>query len=231
VSAYAESMRCLIELHRLIAAGRGDGVEADAVRERMEPLWHTLDDLEQARIRQLSSDLYTLSDPPPAPAVDAEAAWPIFEAVQRKDWDGVLRRLGETATLPAVERARLQAQAWTGIGEPEVGARFLEHAIRLDGTRFLARARRLEAAVDSGRPEDLRTVLALEAIELLLDGGDVLAAARRLAGLDRGPAVANLDALRLEVFGRLDIEEAASPALHQDSGLVLGWLRRIRRAA
>ena len=55
--AYA---RLLIEMHRLIGEGKGDGEEAEALAERMDAPWYAMTTQEQTRMRGLSADLHAL---------------------------------------------------------------------------------------------------------------------------------------------------------------------------
>lgn len=48
----------LRQLHELIAAGRDEGPEGEAIRDRMDRPWHAMGGAGRQRIRQLSEDLY-----------------------------------------------------------------------------------------------------------------------------------------------------------------------------
>src|SRR6266404_4562620 len=59
VIAYA---RLLVEMHRLIAQGKGDSAEAEALADRMDASWYAMTAREQSRMRGLSSDLHALRE-------------------------------------------------------------------------------------------------------------------------------------------------------------------------
>lgn len=71
-AAFVESMRLLLELHRLFVEHRDESPEADALREAMDAPWYAMTEDEQQRIRQLSAELYDIGDRTPAPPPDAE---------------------------------------------------------------------------------------------------------------------------------------------------------------
>src|SRR6266571_851823 len=54
--------RLLLRLHDLIAKGKADDQEADAVRDQMDAPWHALTEAQQERVGGLSEDLYALAD-------------------------------------------------------------------------------------------------------------------------------------------------------------------------
>jgi hypothetical protein len=54
--------RLLLRLHELIAAGKGDTANADAVRDEMDAPWRSLGSAEQELAGGLSEDLYAISD-------------------------------------------------------------------------------------------------------------------------------------------------------------------------
>ena len=57
---YVQYESMLKDLHRLIAEGKGDSDEADALREAMDVPWRALSSEEIDRLNRLSSDLYIL---------------------------------------------------------------------------------------------------------------------------------------------------------------------------
>jgi hypothetical protein len=52
----------LLELHRLIEAGRGDSAEADRVRDDMDGPWHAMTTEERNRCDEVSECLYALAE-------------------------------------------------------------------------------------------------------------------------------------------------------------------------
>jgi len=51
------------ELHILIAEGKDDSPEADALRDATDAAWESLSETERRWVRKLSEDLYTLREP------------------------------------------------------------------------------------------------------------------------------------------------------------------------
>ena len=58
-----EYVALLVQLHNLIAAGKGDDPEADAIRDQMDEPWRHLNDKEISRLRDLSASLYDQLQP------------------------------------------------------------------------------------------------------------------------------------------------------------------------
>src|SRR5690242_8740808 len=96
-------------LHRLIAAGQGDGDEADRLRDEMDVSYRHLTDAERRRLAGLSGDLYSLAgeehyDTPEGGAPpQRELQQAVRDAVNRGDWEHVLALLrhGPTGLTPA----------------------------------------------------------------------------------------------------------------------------------
>jgi tetratricopeptide (TPR) repeat protein len=133
------------ELHRLLAEGKDDSPEAEAVRDATDGPWQTLSEVERDRVRGLSEDLYSLVEAPttPLPATaEAQAALnDAFEARQRGDWDRALSRIRSCATYFAPDLVSFfRGRTWLDAGDAETAALFLEHASRLrpDNGDYLA---------------------------------------------------------------------------------------------
>ena len=97
--SYLAMVRGTRELHQLLAAGKDDSPEADAIRDATDGPWQALSEVERKRIGNLSEDLYSLIEPPPpAKPLDPQAQAKLgefFEARQSGEWDralGLLRR-------------------------------------------------------------------------------------------------------------------------------------------
>ena len=60
MSARTEYEKLVIDLHREIHAGRGDGAVADRLRDQMDMPWFSLSEAERAQLQYLSEDLYEL---------------------------------------------------------------------------------------------------------------------------------------------------------------------------
>src|SRR5438034_643962 len=88
----------LVRLHRLIAAGQGDSDAAEAVRDEMDLPWRKMSEREIALARDLSIDLYTISDPPPQPeSLRPEFRSQINAAVDDQKYLEALRLVRENA--------------------------------------------------------------------------------------------------------------------------------------
>lgn len=95
-SAYLEYERLLMRLHEVMAEGKGDSAEADALRDEMEKPEQELSHEEIMRLNGLSADLYMLQDDEIFEAHDGtqeqlredlSAAW------ERSDWETLLALL------------------------------------------------------------------------------------------------------------------------------------------
>src|SRR5438105_11067064 len=88
--------RLLLWLHGLIAAGKGDTDEAEAVRDEMEIPWRQLSGEELGRLDGLLGDLYMLQDQEVFEPIDEDErahkalAAELQEAWNEERWDDVL---------------------------------------------------------------------------------------------------------------------------------------------
>ena len=134
---YVAMVRGTRELHRLLADGKDDSPEAEAIRDVTDGPWRTLSEVERNRVRNLSEDLYSLIEPPPvAQPMTPEAQSQLneaFEARQRGEWDralDLLRRWRARIDPPLV--SYLRGRIWLEAGDPATAALFFEHAWKLD---------------------------------------------------------------------------------------------------
>ncbi len=134
--AFREMARGSRELHRLLAEGKDDSPEADAIRDATDAPWQSLSETDRRRIRNLSEDLYSLHEPvavaresnPQARSKLADA----FEARTQGDWDralDLLRRWGSYLDPATVSYFR--GSIWLDGGDPATAALFFEHAAKL----------------------------------------------------------------------------------------------------
>lgn len=154
--AYVSFERHLRDLHGLIASGRGESEEADALRDAMASDHRLLSAEEENRLNGLSEDLYSLTESddaaPPSSAPDPAAAVEFQRARQRHDWPSALlflRRLGRG--FPASDLAFQQFQAYAQLGHMETAFRFLERSADLDPTDFRKQHLFLEFSGKAGR--------------------------------------------------------------------------------
>lgn len=130
-------VRGIRELHMLLAAGKEDSPEAEAVREATDAPWASLSEVERVRIRNLSEDLYSLVEPPPVaqpmnPQAQAKLN-EIIEARQQGEWDRALDLLRRwRAYLDPALVSCLRGSIWLDAGDPATAAVFFEHGTNLN---------------------------------------------------------------------------------------------------
>src|SRR5437764_923770 len=117
--SYADSLRGLLRLQALMAAGRGETDEAEAVREDLFDAWRQLGASEVARLDGLSADLYMLTDEEvftkadPAERIRERLGPRLRAAWERHDWDGVLALLRTGPDfLDRAQVAYLRGRCW-----------------------------------------------------------------------------------------------------------------------
>jgi hypothetical protein len=130
---YIESIHGLYRLHALTISGHDDSDEAQAVRAGLEQPGFRLSTADQTRIRGLSEDLYTLSEPPHAMlSLNQEAQGGLIEALDARrlgDWDRALELLRRYARhLDAAIVSYLRGAIWLEAGDPATAALFFAHA-------------------------------------------------------------------------------------------------------
>lgn len=150
---YVEYVRLLVQLHDLIATGKGDDEEADTIRDQMDGPWRNLNEHEIARLRDLSADLYTIGE-----VRHTEGAVPddvVQEFKQVSDWSEGIRllRCHQDVVSPA-EAAAFRGMAWARLGHAEIAMRFFDEALRLAPKEVLYEMLRLTCLTESGRISD-----------------------------------------------------------------------------
>jgi len=135
---YTAMVRGTRELHQLVADGKDDSPDADAVRDATDGPWEALSEIERNRVRNLSEDLYSLVEQPPAaqpmtPQAQAKLN-DAFEARQRGEWDRALDllRVWRAYIDPALV-SYLRGSIWLEAGDPGTAALFYEHAFKCQG--------------------------------------------------------------------------------------------------
>lgn len=133
-SAFSEYVARLLELHHLIAAGKGDADEAEDVRDRMDAPWRRLTKVELELVDGLSADLYTIGQQRPAPpAVDADIASATDVAFEEQRWGDLLDLLREhEKELPPDGVAFVRGICWFELQQFDVAIEFLREATRLN---------------------------------------------------------------------------------------------------
>ena len=133
---YLAMARGVRELNQIMAQGKDDSPEADAIRQATDAPWEALSEIERRRIRNLSEDLYSLHEPvAPARATNPQAQSKlsgVVEAQKQGDWDqalDLLRRWGSYLDPALV--SYLRGSIWLEAGDPAAAALFFEHASKL----------------------------------------------------------------------------------------------------
>ncbi len=132
--------RLLRESQVLIAAGKGDSSEAEALADRMDRPWYAMTDRELQRMRGLSVDLYALAEEGPkriemSPDQLAhwqqalKTAWARYELGDVDAALNILRR-PVPASLPGHIVPFLQARCWEKLGDLETAALFTKEGER-----------------------------------------------------------------------------------------------------
>jgi hypothetical protein len=134
---YVKYERLLQELHHLMAEGKGDTEEADALREEMDEPWWALRREERARLDGLSADLYMLQDQEVFEPLDPSERTPerlgvaLKAAWDQGDWESLLELLRKGPMFLSPERiAYIRARAYEALGHHETARLFREYAAR-----------------------------------------------------------------------------------------------------
>ena len=134
---YLVMVRETRELHQLLAAGKDDSPEADAIRDATDGPWDSLSEVERNRVRNLSEDLYSLDEPPPvAQPMNPQSQAKLneaFEARQQGEWDRALDLLRRwRAHIDPGLVSYLRGSIWLEAGDPATAAVFFAHASKLN---------------------------------------------------------------------------------------------------
>jgi tetratricopeptide (TPR) repeat protein len=150
-------VRYLLQLHRLIARSLDEGPEGDALRDQMDLPWRRMTPEEIRTVRDLSADLYTITDPAPASAesMPTEVDTLLSRALRDEDWVRVLHIIREyVGKIPLHSAAFLRGYCWSQLGLFDAGAEFFEHAVRLEPDQLGYRTYLLTGLVRAGRESD-----------------------------------------------------------------------------
>jgi len=129
---YVQYERLLDELSRLMAEGKGDTNEADAVRDEMDAPWYKLSQEEIDRLRGVSADLYMLQEEEvyePYDGTQEELITALSEPLSRNDYEAILLLLRKgTPFLRPAQVASLRGRCYAMLGHLETGLLFLRYA-------------------------------------------------------------------------------------------------------
>ena len=121
----------LVELHRLITAGKEDSPDAESVRDALDAPLKALNATEKTRSQWLSDDLYSVGEPNLGTVqkqMTLEAQRQLNEALQarhNREWDRALELLRQWKeyVLPA-QLSYLRGSIWLEAGDFAVAAAF-----------------------------------------------------------------------------------------------------------
>lgn len=123
-------------LQRLIAEGKDDSPEAEAIRDASDGPWEALSETERDRARWVAEDLYSIYEEPPASQQMTRAAQSglnaAYEAKQKGEWDKALAflRAWRAFVDPALV-SYLRGSIWYDAGDRATAALFFQHALLL----------------------------------------------------------------------------------------------------
>lgn len=132
-SALSESIRLMLELHKLFLANKPDSVEADELRGEMEHYWWRLSENEQAILEGLSADLNTIGTDRRTSDISlpADETNEFKHFVESNEWHKVLEitRSNELLLAPNAV-ANIRGVAWMQLGFPLIALVFFEELER-----------------------------------------------------------------------------------------------------
>lgn len=209
----------LRQLHALIAAGRGEEQEADALREEMDESWLKLSAAEMTRIDGLSADLYMLSGDETIGMPDRTKGQfqnDLTQAVGTNRWTLVLELLRiRPHILPEWVVAYYRARAYGELGHIETSIAFAELAY----ARF---------ELVSHSSQVTRDDILYELLMLLSRSGRQVEATRRAeARVSASEAPADLQLL-YAYFLFLTTQNQREPELHNSLRRVLAIVHQLR---
>jgi tetratricopeptide (TPR) repeat protein len=147
----------LVELHRLTALNLDETEAADQLRDEMDLPWRRMTPEELRMVRDLSADLYTITDPapPPVSSFPQEVDASIARSLRDEDWVRVLHVVRDNeASIPLHAAAFLRGFCWSQLGLHEAGAEFFRHAVESEPQRSDYRTYLLCSLVYSGREKE-----------------------------------------------------------------------------
>jgi tetratricopeptide (TPR) repeat protein len=195
IQAYAD---LLLAVHDLIAQGKGDTEEAEALADKMDGPWHAMTEADRGVVRGLSRDLYALAEgggkQVEMSAFErlqwSERAKAAFAAFVEGSYDRVLELLCAPfpADVPRFMIPFVQARCWEKLGLLNVAIRFMKVAERFDPHQAFAVLLLLQKAGYAEEAADYANRILDDSkstpLELYFAGGALLSQAAE-GGLDR----------------------------------------------
>ncbi len=130
---YVEYESRLKQLNSLMAEGKSDTDEAEAVRDAMDTPWMRLTQAEQARLNGLSADLYMLQDDetfePAGGRTKIQIGQAIFAAMKQENWEEALALMRKPNLIPKDRVATFRAKVYDELGHHDTALLFLNYAI------------------------------------------------------------------------------------------------------
>lgn len=156
-SSYLATVRGSHALHLLIAEGKDDSPEADAIRDASDAPWEALSETERDRARWVAEDLYSIYEEPPAlQPMTSEAQSGLnaaYEAQQKGEWDNALAILREwRAYIDPALVSYLRGSIWYDAGDIATATLFFQHAHKLDPNNLTYAAMFL-SSLNSAEPD------------------------------------------------------------------------------
>lgn len=232
---YHQYERMLVDLHAMIAAGKGDTDRAMELRERMEALAARLSEAETSRLNALSGDLSMTHDreiPDAQVVASAPAAGVslmIAEAYEQGRWERLLQllRADVSSFLKPEQLAYLRSRAYEKLGEWAPAIAFMDEAIRRNGKKVNYQALALELLWSDDRYDEAYSRAkgylhdAATADRLVLMAAGILS---RLAQQDHPPS--DLAAVAGNALARIEqaIPVETDPAIRSAAQVSLGLL-------
>lgn len=154
---FTSYIRLLVQLHQLIAEGKGESDDADRVRDQMDVHWYQLNGEELALADGLSADLYTLGVDRSSPASKpSDASWNAFsQAAERQDWCKALEILRASEIhLPPALVAYIRGACWAYLEQFDVAIVFFRERERLQPLDAAEEALLLSCLIRAGKTEE-----------------------------------------------------------------------------
>jgi len=204
MSARRDYERLVVALHREIHAKRGDGEEADRLRDEMDGPWAMLTDEERAQLGLLSEDLYELGGERAAPALEegttletilGQAKSALAHHPERTL--ALLRKVPDRSLPPDI-RAYMLARCWDQLGFSYAAAIFFDRAYDLvpRANYAVMALSSLASAGDTGAVD--RRIAAIEAVPDAQPALCLRAGALLFQGAEKAP-----EAERSSIFRRV----------------------------
>jgi len=159
--SFLQHERNLIQLHELIASGKGDSDEADQIRDRLDVTFSQLTSEERDRLDGVASDLFMLDGREEYQEHDVSErgqhrlSGALADAHRRNDWKSVLGLLRRGPSfVPPAQFAYIRGRAYEQLGHHAVARLFFRHASVLDPSNIAYPICELETLVRLGHHEE-----------------------------------------------------------------------------